>query len=322
MSTRAELNIRARNVGIDPANYANDSKLEQRIIYEEKQSATETGALAVGTLTSDATAPSNGDTVTIGIAGEGQKVYTFKTALTEVKATQVLTGTGVFTDGETVSVGDRTYVMKTTLSTNPTVPNQVLIGADLAASLDNLKLAINGGSTAYPTAADASGAGTTWSTGTVRHEKVIATTNTNTAQTVEFYFPGVAGNKLGVGETAANASWGAANLSGGVDPVENEVLIGVSAAVALDNLKTTINGTGQGTTCSTGTKAHTEVTATTNTDTTQVVEAISYNSGETIATTENGTHTSWGAAALASGTPKVVAKNATDNAAISGGARV
>lgn len=322
MPSRQELNRRARNVGIDPANYPNDSKLEQRVIYEEGNTATETGALAVGTLTSDATAPTDGDTVTIGIAGQGQKVYTFKTALTEVKASQTLTGTGVFSDGERVNVNGQSYVFKTALS-SPAVANEVLIGADLAASLDNLKLAINGGSTTFPTAADASGAGSTWSTGTVRHPRVAATTNTNTTQVVQATVPGTDGNKISVSENAANASWGADNLAGGVNPVENEVLIGGTAAAALDNLKLAINGGATaGTEYSTGTDAHSEVTATTNTDTTQVVQAISYDSGENIATTENGTHTSWGAATLASGTPKVVAAVALDNQAISGGARV
>lgn len=142
MPSRAELNVRAKNVGIDPANYPNDSKLEQRVIYEEKQSATETGALAVGTLTSDATNPDADGTVTIGIAGEGQKTYTFKSALTEAKATQTLTGTDVFSDGETVSIGDVTYTFKTALSedSGDAVANEVLIGADLATSLDNLRL--------------------------------------------------------------------------------------------------------------------------------------------------------------------------------------
>lgn len=324
-NTRADLNLRARNVGVDPANYPNDSKLEQRIIYEEKNSATEAGSLAVGTLTSTGVASANGDQVRIG-----DKTYTFRTALTEAKATQTLTSNATApADGDQVSIGDRTYTFKTTLSTNPTVPNEVLIGASAAAALDNLKLAINGGSTAYPTAADASGAGTTWSTGTVRHEKVIATTNADTTQVVQYYFPGTEGNKLSVGETSANLSWGAPNLAGGVDPVANEVLLGADAATMLDYLKDAINGTGvvgtKGTHYSSNTATHDEVTATTNTNTTQVVQAISYDSGETIVTTDPvdaGSRLSWGAGTLASGTPKVVAQAAVDNAAVSGGARV
>jgi hypothetical protein len=323
MASRQELNIRARNVGIDPASYPNDSKLEQRVIYEEKNSATETGALAVGTLTSTGTASADGNTVKIG-----EKTYTFKTNLTEAKSVQTLTGSGVFSDGEIVAIGDRVYTMKTALS-SPAIPGEVLIGADLAASLDNLKLAINGGSTAYPTAADASGAGSTWATGTERHEEVIATTNADTTQIVQAINPGTAGNNISVSENAANASWGASNLAGGVNPVENEVLIGASAAEQLDNLKLAINrdtpATNAGVKYSSNTAVHDEVTATTNTDTTQVVQAISYDSGETIDTTDPvdvGSRLSWGATKLASGTPKVVASVAADNQAISGGARV
>lgn len=313
MSDRATLNVRARNAGIDPASYPNDSKLEQRVIYEEKNTATETGALAVGTLTSDATAPTTGDTVTIGIAGEGQKVYTFKTALSEVKASGTLTSDATApSDGDTVQVGSVIYTYKTALS-SPAVANEVLIGASAAVALDNLKLAINAGA----------GAGSEYSTGTVVHPTVTATTNTNTTQVVAANNWGTEWNDEPTLENSTHLSWGATTLTGGVAPVENEVLIGASAAAALDNLKSAINGTaGAGTTYSTGTDAHTEVTATTNTDTTQVVQAISYDSGESIATTEAGTHTSWGAATLASGTPKVVAQAAADNQAISGGARV
>src|SRR2546429_5304024 len=45
-----------------------------------------TGVKAVGTLTSDATAPANNDTVTVGL-----KTYTFKTTLTEQFAVGTLT---------------------------------------------------------------------------------------------------------------------------------------------------------------------------------------------------------------------------------------
>lgn len=129
-----------------------------------------------------------------------------------VKATQVLTVTGVFTDGETIVIGNgdnkRTYTMKTTLSTNP-VAYQVLIGASAAASLDNLKLAINAGA----------GAGTNYSTGTLAHPSVTATTNTDTEQTVEAIGAGTAGNAIAVTEACANASWGAATLAGGLEAI-------------------------------------------------------------------------------------------------------
>jgi len=82
-----------------------------------------------------------------------------------------------------------------------------------------------------------------------------------------------------------------------------DVQIGASAAVSLDNLKAAINASGTpGTEYFAGTEAHPDVIATTNTDTTQVVEAkLPGTAGNSIATTETSTHLSWGAGTLASG---------------------
>lgn len=322
MSSRAELNVRARNIGIDPATYPNDSKLEQRVIYEEKNNQTAAGTLATGVLTSDATNNSDAETVTIG-----DRVYTWKTTLTEVLASGILTSTGVTpTDGDQISVGSITYTFKTALSTTPTKAYEVLIGGSAAVALDNLKLAINQGGTNFPTAADNSGVGTTWSTGTVRHPDVNATTNSNTQQTIIANVPGVKGNLVTTTSAAVTLSWAAANATGGVDPVQDQIKIGASADTSLKYLKDAINGTavtgGPGVGYSTGTKVHLDVTATTNTATAQTVQAISYNSGNTIVTTETGAHTSWGAGTLTGGVAKEVAQAALDNAALSGGARV
>lgn len=121
-----------------------------------------------------------------------------------VKATGVLTGSDVFTDGEVAVIENRTYTFVDSLDNN--VPNQVLIGT-LAETLDNLKSAIN---------AD-EGAGTTYSLNTVAHTQVTATTNTATAQTVEALVVGTAANAIATTTDAANASWGAATLASGVD---------------------------------------------------------------------------------------------------------
>lgn len=84
-----------------------------------------------------------------------------------------------------------------------------------------------------------------------------------------------------------------------------EVLIGVSAAVALDNLKSAINLDGTAV-YGAGTALHPTVTATTNTDTTQLVQAKKYgNSENNIITVETSSHLSWGAATLASGADRV-----------------
>ncbi len=122
-----------------------------------------------------------------------------------VKATGVLTSSGVFQNNETVTIGDRVYTFKTVLTG---AKNEVLIGADAAASLDNLKSAING----------TAGAGTTYGTGTQAHSNVTATTNTDTAQTVEFFKVGTDGNALATTETCANVAWGAATLQSGANP--------------------------------------------------------------------------------------------------------
>lgn len=74
-------------------------------------------------------------------------------------------------DGGTLTLGDIVYTFKTNLSTNPVVPNEIKIGASAAATLDNVKLAVNGGTNAGE-----------YSTATQQNPLVDATTNTNTTQ--------------------------------------------------------------------------------------------------------------------------------------------
>lgn len=250
--------------------------------------------VAVGTLTSDATIPTTADTVQIG-----STIYTFRSTLTEVAATGTLTSTGVTpTSGDTVTIGGVTYTFRTTL-TIPNVANEVLIGGSAAAALDNIKSAVN--------LTDVTG--TAYSANTLIHPTVTATTNTNTTQIFAAKLPGTAGNSIATTASAVTLSFGAAALSGGVEPVPNEVFLVTSAAVALDNLGFAINangGTGNyggaGIEFSTGTVAHPDVVATTNTNTTQVVQARQPGSnGNTIATLETSSHLSWGATTLASG---------------------
>jgi hypothetical protein len=126
--------------------------------------ATSAATKATGTLTSDATAPSNNDTVTLGAV-----VYTFKTALTD----------GI-------------------------VANEVLIGASAAAALDNLKSAVN----------LTAGGGTTYGSATVIHPTITATTNTDTTQVFEAKTAGEAGNALASTETSSHLSFGAVTLTG------------------------------------------------------------------------------------------------------------
>lgn len=131
-----------------------------------------------------------------------------------VKATGVLTGSDVFTDGEIVTIDGTTYTMVDALSedTGDAVPNEVLIGT-LAETLDHLKQAINQGDTQ----GGGEGEGTNYSTGTVPHPTVTATTNSDTAQTVEARDLGTDGNAIVTTTDAVNASWGAGVLEGGVN---------------------------------------------------------------------------------------------------------
>lgn len=122
-----------------------------------------------------------------------------------VKASGVLTSSGVFTDGEEILVGTRTYTMKATLTG---AAYEVLIGASAAVSLDNLKSAINA----------TAGAGTTYGTGTLANDMVTATTNTDTAQTVEAIRVGTYGNAIVTTTTAADVAWGAGTLESGAEP--------------------------------------------------------------------------------------------------------
>lgn len=82
-------------------------------------------------------------------------------------------------------------------------------------------------------------------------------------------------------------------------PAEGEVLIGVSAAVALDNLKSAINHTGTPDTDYKCAAVHPTVEATTNADTTQLVAAKTKGvAGNAIALAEASTHLTVDAATL------------------------
>ena len=102
MPSRRILETKAAGVGVTAANYPNDSKLEQAVIYAEKQR-------------------------TPGTA--------------EVRAVKTLTLSGNAVAGETVEIGGKVYTFVATAVENA-VPNQVLIGAAATNTLDNLQAAI------------------------------------------------------------------------------------------------------------------------------------------------------------------------------------
>jgi hypothetical protein len=119
------------------------------------------------------------------------------------QATGTLTGTANFTNGETVTTGTKTYTFQTVLTN---VDGNVLIGASLGDSLNNLAAAIALGA----------GAGTLYALATTANTFVYAASTTATTLVLLAMQGGTAGNSIATTETAVNASFGGATLSGGV----------------------------------------------------------------------------------------------------------
>lgn len=121
-------------------------------------------------------------------------------------ATGALTATANFANGETVTMGSVTYTFNTVLGG----ANSILIGTTTAESLENLGLATF--------AATGTGIGTKFGIGTVANGVVKAIPDTIDPLILRAtaVAAGTAGNSAATTETAANASWTGATLSGGV----------------------------------------------------------------------------------------------------------
>ena len=128
-------------------------------------------------------------------------------------AVGTLTASGTFTDTQTVVVGGKTYTTQTSLTN---VDGNVLIGANAAATLQNLYDAINLTGTA----------GTQYATAMTANTRVKATSNTATTLVVSALTPGEVGNLIATTETQTNAAWGAATLASGSGNV-NEYITGI-----------------------------------------------------------------------------------------------
>jgi hypothetical protein len=104
MPSRQELNLRAYAMGFDPSTIANDSKLEQKVLWLEKNQTA--------------------------------------TAITGTAPTTTLTLSGNAVAAETITIGNVTYTFRAAVTN--TVPNEIKIGAAATNTLDNIKDAING----------------------------------------------------------------------------------------------------------------------------------------------------------------------------------
>jgi len=166
--------------------------------------------------------------------------FNFTKTSAATPATGTLSATGNATAGDTVTIGGTTYTFVSSLSTGPTVANQVLIssaatGAE-AATLANLAAAINGGP----------GEGTNYSEGTVANASVTATAGT-TALSLSANSAGPAGDSIATtvslgSSSTFGASFGGATLEGGADnswsyqiTIPAADVIGASAPVVLTN---------------------------------------------------------------------------------------
>lgn len=121
------------------------------------------------------------------------------------KSSGVLTSadTGIFTAAKKVTIGGRVYTFRTTLSTGPTIPNEVHSVTDGDTCLTNLAAAING----------TAGAGTAYSTGTVVNPDVTSSATASHALTITERYYGVYALASTTDET--KLSWGATTLAGG-----------------------------------------------------------------------------------------------------------
>ena len=119
-------------------------------------------------------------------------------------ATGTLTATANFANTETVNAGGKTYTFQTVLTN---VDGNVLIGASASDSLDNLIAAINLGA----------GSGTLYAAATTENTFVSALAGAGDTMDLAAKIGGTAGNAYATTTTAANASFGAATLTGGAN---------------------------------------------------------------------------------------------------------
>lgn len=233
------------------------------------------------------------------------------------------------TDGDTITINATVYTARTTLTRTNGVANEVLIGstADGSAFLANLKKAINASGTAgtdygVGTVANTDVVADTLTTTTLKVWARTLGTTPNTYATTETsshlsWADTTLGGGTGVsdpGITAAAATFtldtitytGVLRLaeSIGMTSVANQVLWVTSEAVFLDNVKSAVNRTGTpGTDYSSATTMHLTVFATTNTNTTQVFNAkYTGTAGNSIATTETIANYAFTSTVMASGT--------------------
>ena len=130
--------------------------------------------------------------------------------VTDAYATGVLVMPAQPTDGDTITIDGVAYTFKTTLTS---AAGDVLIGATVAATQNNLVAAVN---------ATAGGAGSTYGSLTVAHPTVSAGAFASAAATFTARTAGTAGDSIATTETFTSSAnvWQAATLSGAATALE------------------------------------------------------------------------------------------------------
>ncbi len=158
-----------------------------------------------------------------------------------VAATQTLTLVAAPTDGDTVTVGGKTYTFQDTLTN---VANNVKNNVSAGVALDNLIAAINRDP----------GDGTLYATATVQNTQVSAAADTGDTMVVTARRPGYAGNSIATTEDFTNAGnvWGATTLTGGLEARQKVDLAidetGLATSAKQDTMTAEIDKTIPGTT--------------------------------------------------------------------------
>jgi hypothetical protein len=292
---------------------------------QNEQNGFDIQTVGTDTITSNNTNVSDADTVTVGTV-----TYTFKTNLTEVKATDTVstTGTPVSTrasgtltssstgpgNNDTVVIGSTTYTFKTSLTG---AANEVVRDGTIDTALTNLAAAVNG----------SAGAGTTYGTGTVANTSASAGAVTSHVLTITaISYKAATGNAVTFTKTASNlAISGSGTLASGANETVNvnghtyifvealdagvadEVLIN-GQDTSLTNLAAAINGTtGAGTTYGTGTVVNADVTsgAVTSHSITLTAKSTVAATGNALTLAVTGSHVSRGAATFSGGVDPV-----------------
>jgi hypothetical protein len=141
------------------------------------------------------------------------------------KAVATLTTTGNAVAAETVTIGAVTYTWRASVTTTA---NEVLVGANASASLDNLKSAVN-----------ADGNTAVYGSLTVANPTVGAGAKTATTLVLYAKTGGTAGNSLASTETMTNASFGGTTFAGGAVATTINPLVFVPTEVRPFTVKAT-----------------------------------------------------------------------------------